>query len=698
MLFAVACGSGQAPATKPAPPPTLETPAPGPTKPVAEEAPPAETPGKPIKNSTLAAIGLDPGALDRSVDPCEDFYQFACGSWIAKTQIDADKPLAMRSFVDIEERNYDYEHDLLEKSQPTPETKPLMDKLTAFYGSCMDTAAANKAGLTPIKPLLATVAKIKDPKSLSAAIIQLQAGGANAVFGFGPTADFANAQNMIAGIDQAGLGLPDRDYYLKDEHKAMRDAYADYVASMLVEAGHKPDAAKKEAADVLALEAEIAKVSMDKVARRDPKAIYNKIDREGVAKAMPHLDWDGFWKAMGLPKYKDVTVSSKEFLAGVDALMVSQKPEVWRNYLTVFVLGDNAPFLTEKLEELRFKLRAKLTGQAEQKPRWKRCVDRTTDALGDVLGQVYVRDKFPGESKTAAEEEVLAISAAMKQNIDALPWMDATTKQKAQIKLAAMAYHIGYPKKWRTYDFKIDRKTWGANALAGRRNETQYQLARIGKPVDREAWDIPASLVNAFYSAEQNKMVFPAGILQPPFYSVSNAIPVNLGAMGMVVGHELTHGFDDEGSQFDDKGNMANWWQPETEKLFKQRTQCVIDQYGGYEIAGVKLNGALTVGENIADIGGIKLAFAAYRAMRASAPETVVADGFTEDQQFFLSTAQAWCAKERPEFEQMLATVDPHSPPRWRINGPMADTPEFAKAFRCKIGAKLRPAKPCVVW
>jgi putative endopeptidase len=709
ILLAAACGSSHGPTTQPPPPPppdnggaTGGTGANGGTdtamKPPVDDLPPVEKPTKPVKNMTLADIGLDPGALDRTADPCEDFYQFACGGWIKKTEIDADKPLAMRSFVDIEERNYDYLHDLLEKSKPTPDTKAYMDKLTAFYGSCMDTAAIDKAGLKPIKPLLDTINKIKDTKTLSAAIIQLQAAGSNAVFGFGPTEDFANAQNVIAGLDQAGLGLPDRDYYLKDENKPMRDAYAELVASLLVEAGHKPDAAKTEAADVLALETEIAKVSMDKVTRRDPKAVYNKIDRDAVTKLNPSFTWDAFWKAMGLPKYKDVTVTSKEFFTGVDALMTKTKPETWRNYLTVFAITDNAPFLSQKIEDEVFKLKQKFTGAAEQKPRWKRCVDRTTDGLRDLVGQAFVKDKFPGQSKQAAEEQVHAISAAMKTNIDSLPWMDDATKQKAKAKLDGMAYHIGYPKKWRTYSFKIAAKSFGANGLAARKAEVDYQLKKIGKPRDIDAWDIPASMVNAFYNPTHNKMVFPAGILQPPFYSVTSAVQVNLGGMGMVVGHELTHGFDDEGSKFDGVGNMADWWQAETEKKFNERTQCVKDQYSGYTIAGVKLNGDLTAGENIADIGGVKLAYSAYKQLRSSAPETIVADGFTEDQQFFLSTGQVWCAKERPEFEKMLATVDPHSPPKWRIDGTLADNPAFAKAFRCKLGSKMRPQKACVVW
>jgi putative endopeptidase len=344
-------------------------------------------------------------------------------------------------------------------------------------------------------------------------------------------------------------------------------------------------------------------------------------------------------------------------------------------------------------------MHSKLTGQPEPQPRWKRCVEMTTTALPDIVGQVFVRDRFAGASKSAAEQQVQAISLAMKQNLDALPWMDAETRARAHDKLAAMAYHIGHPATWRSYGFKLDRKALAANVLAARRAETSRRLAKIGKPVDRDDWDMPASMVNAFYHPLHNKMVFPAGILQPPFYSVDHSIAVNLGGMGFVVGHEITHGFDDEGSQFDAHGNLASWWQPATETQFKQRTQCVVDQYSAYAVTGgAKVDGQLTLGENIADIGGVKLAFAAYRALRASAPEADIADGFTEDQQFFLSAGQVWCAKLRPEMEAMLVTVDPHAPAQWRVNGTLAATPEFARAFRCKPGSAMRPPNACVVW
>jgi putative endopeptidase len=701
VLFAAACGSGK-PAVTAAPP----TPTPAPTGPATPTPTPAvteaplEPPTKPVKNTTLAAIGLDASVLDRSADPCEDFYQFACGGWQKTAQIDADLPVAMRSFVDIEKRNEGFLHDTLEKAKTNPGNDPIAKQVGAYYGSCMDEATIAKVGLAPIKGLLAEAKGLKDVKALSAFATKLQTMFMNPLFGFSPTEDFADVTQMIGSIDQTGLGLPDRDYYLTDDAKMkeLRAAYHEFLAALLVESGQKADAASKAADELIALETEIAKVHKDKVAMRDPKGVYNRIDRAGVEKAMPHFAWAPFFKAIGQDKLTAITVSAPDYLAGLDAILVKTPITVWRNYFTARILQSSTAFLPKKFEDIEFAFSSKLSGSTEQRARWKRCVGHTDNALGEALGQLFVKDHFPGDSKTAAEQQVHAIVEAMNRNIDTLPWMDAATKAKAHEKANAMAFQIGYPAKWKEYKFKIDAKAWGSNVLGARKEAAAREMAKIGKPVDRTLWGMTPPTVNAYYNPVQNQMVFPAGILQTPFYQLDHSVAVNLGAMGMVVGHELTHGFDDQGSQFDAKGNMSNWWQPETEKAFKQRTQCVIDQYSKYPAGGGTLNGALTVGENIADIGGIKLALAAYRALRANATDTDIADGFTEDQQFFLSFGQTWCAKSRPEYEAMLVTVDPHSPPRWRVNGAMTATPEFAKAFRCKMGAKMRPANACVVW
>jgi putative endopeptidase len=431
---------------------------------------------------------------------------------------------------------------------------------------------------------------------------------------------------------------------------------------------------------------------------RDPKGTYNKIDRAGVQKAMPHFGWDGLLEAHNLGSLVDITVSAPGFLTGVDKLLTTVPPATWRNFVLLSVMGSSSSLLTKKLEDISFKLRQKIEGAAEQKVRWKRCVAQTDHALGESLGQVFVRDRFPGASKDKIEEEVRAIVTAMRNNLESLVWMDPATRVKAQEKLAAMAYHLGYPAKWKTYAFKIDVKTFAANVLAARKEARARDLAKIGKPVDRTEWGMTTPTVNAYYDPSQNKMVFPAGILQTPFYQVDHGAAVNLGGIGVVIGHELTHGFDDQGAQFDAVGNLKNWWQPETEQRFKDRTRCVIDQYSKYPAGGRTVNGALTAGENIADIGGVKLALAAYRGLRATAPDTLVADGFTEDQQFFLGFAQTWCDKMRPEYEASLVLTDPHSPSQWRVNGSLAATPEFSKAFGCKVGAKLRPQNACTVW
>jgi putative endopeptidase len=542
---------------------------------------------------------------------------------------------------------------------------------------------------------------VRDPRSLTAALAGLHAAGFDPLFELQPIQDAVDARRVIARIDQGGLGLPDRDYYLAADPASThaRAAWLAFSEAALVALGRAPATAQREAADVLALETAIAKVSKDKVARRDPRGTYNRLDRAGVAQALPHLDWDAYWAGVGLRHVHDVTVDAPGFLAGLDPLITHTPAATWRAYLAIRVVAAAAGELPRAIEGPAFRLASTLDGQPELPPRWKRCVQRTEIALGDLIGQAFVRDKLPAASKAAAEDAVRAVVAAMLTNLEALPWMDGETKARARQKLDALTYQIGYPRTWRTYAIPLDARTWTANALAARRAERTRQLAKIDHPVDRDDWAMIPTAVNAYYDNQLNGMVFPAGILQPPLYSAAATVPVNLGAIGMVVGHELTHAFDDQGAQYDAAGNLANWWQAATAAQFAQRTKCVIDQYAAYTVVGgTKLDGAHTVGENIADIGGVKLAYAAYRALRATASDSVVADGFTEDQQFFLGFAQAWCAKLRPDFEQLTATVDEHAPEPWRVNGSLAATPEFARAFHCRTGAKLAPAAPCVVW
>jgi putative endopeptidase len=446
------------------------------------------------------------------------------------------------------------------------------------------------------------------------------------------------------------------------------------------------------------IETSLAKVSKSRVERRDPSGMYNRVDRGVLATLAPTIAWDGYFAALGAPEARALSVTAPKFFEGLDALVRREKAEALRDYLVWHVLHRTAPNLGAALEAEAFALTQLLTGQKVERARFKRCVDATDEALGDLLAQPFVERRFAGESKLAAESYVRAIAAEMRTKLDGLAWMDAATRDKARAKLDAMAYLIGYPAKWKSYDFPLG-EAHAANVLAGAAFRVRDNLAKIGKSVDRGEWFMTPPTVNAYYDPQKNQMVFPAGILQPPFYSASASVPVNLGAMGMVVGHELTHGFDDEGSQFDAVGNLASWWSPDTRGTFESRAACVEQQYAAYEVLpGIKLNGNLTLGENIADAGGVELAFRAYRALRREAPTRVVADGLDEDQQFFVAAGQIWCAEYRDEAARLMAATDPHSHPRHRVNGPLSHLPAFAEAFACKAGSPMVAAPRCEVW
>lgn len=668
--------------------------------PTAESPTSTPTPTPEVQQVALADVGLDASALDRNVNPCEDFYQFACGGWIETTEIPADKARWSRSFNGIDERNEQELRRILEEAQKDPGGDPALEKLGTFYGACMDEQAIEAAGLKPVDPLLKKVRSVKDRASLVDAIIELQKHRVYVLFDISAEQDFKNATQVIAFLDQNGVGLPDRDYYLKDDEKSkeIRAKYLAHVERMLVLGGAKKADAKKQAQQVMQLETELAKVAQSREERRNPEKLYNKIDRAGVEKTAPSMAWNRFFESLGRPDIQDVVVTSPTYLAGVDKLLRTTKPDVWRAYLTWHVLRSTAPALSKAFVDESFSMTQALTGQAQLEERWKRCIDATDNALGELLGQQYVKTRFAGESKSATEDMVREISRAFDRNLATLDWMDEATKEKSREKLGTFVYHIGYPSKWREYDFDVT-PSFAANVLASRQFELNRDMNKLGKPVDREEWVMSPPTVNAYYNPLKNEMVFPAGILQPPFFDKDASLPVNMGGMGMVVGHELTHGFDDEGSKFAADGNLANWWTPEVRERFEQKTQCVVDQYASYEaVPGVNLNGKLTLGENIADIGGVKLAFSAYRQMRQDDPVRFEADGFSEDQQFFLAVGQAWCNKAREEVARMLAQVDPHSPPRYRVNGSLANTPEFAEAFQCAPGTPMRPHDACRVW
>ncbi len=541
-----------------APSPAVAQPAPAPA--IAASA--ALTPGKSQVVVTLASVGLDPTAMDRSQDPCTDFYQYACGNWLKTVQIPADEPGWSRSFNEIQKKNELELKRILEEATKPGSSDPVTQKLGAFYGSCMDEAGVDKAGVQPIRALLERAARVKDAKSLSAVVTELHAVGITPLFDVSPTQDADDATRWIANLDQNGLGLPDRDYYLRDDEgsKKLLAIYREHVTRMLVLVGLPEKRAAAAAADVLALETELAKISKTKVERRDPKAMFNRLNRAGVAKAVPAFDWDGYWKGIGFPAIQNISVTAPKFFEGLQTLIGTTKPAVWQSYLQWQIVHDTAPLLSKPFVDERFRMVQALTGSQSCPPRWRRCVHATDDSLGDLLAQPYVKDHFPGDSKKSAETMVSAISSAMGSDLDALDWMDAETRTRAHQKLASLAYLVGYPEKWKAYDFPVDPKSYGQNALHSRNYELKRALAKVGKLVDRSEWQMSAPTVNAYYDPQRNQMVFPAGILQPPFYGINQGLAVNAGAIGMVVGHELTHGFDDEGSQFDAKGNLASWW------------------------------------------------------------------------------------------------------------------------------------------
>ncbi len=690
-------------------------------------------PGPHVKEVSLTDVGLDPEAIDRHADPCSDFYQFACGNWIEKTQIPSDQPMWMRSFMAIEERN---EHDIkamLEAAAaPGGAHDDIAKKLGDFYSSCTDEAGIAAGGLGELKGLLDRVkalrksleAKGKAPpppppankmpqaqpkaETLEHLVADLHRHGIYPFFDISSGPDDKQATMTIAQMDQNGLGLPERDYYLNDaaRFKDIRGYYLDHVKAMLALAGDVH--AGQSADDVMKLETRIATISKAKKDRRDPQGMYNKIDRAGLQSRSKSFDYGAYLDALvsepanpslGLKSFNAINVTSVPFFEGLQEILHDATPAELEHYLTWHILRAESFALPKQYDDEHFSFVQKITGQKEQKARWKRCVMATSGSLGELIGQAYVESHFTPESKDAVKKMLLGIRTELNKRFPQLAWMDPATRERAIAKLAKMEDLIGYPDKWREYPFAVDRSAFVNNALRADAFEVERGLAKIEKTVDRSEWLMAPQDVNAYYDANKNRMVFPAGILRNPFFDAHAALAVNMGAMGMVVGHEMTHGFDDQGSQYDGEGNLVSWWQPEVRKKFDDQASCLADQYSAYELLpGVKQDGRLTLGENIADNAGVTLALKAFEAMRKDASEVQVADGFDERQQFFLSVGQVWCAKQTDQIVKLRATTDFHANPHWRVNGSLRNLPAFAEAFHCQPGTPMHPANVCAVW
>jgi putative endopeptidase len=652
---------------------------------------------------SLVESGIVPEWLDRDADPCQDFFAYACGGFLETAEIPADRS-SWSAIAVIQQGTEELLRTVLEQAAADPAGDPIARQLGDYYAACMDEAAIEQAGTTPLEPFVAAIARVKDAASAARAVGELHAAGVDPFFAIGPVQDYGDATQVIAGLDQAGLGLPDRDYYLetKGNMAEVRVAYRGHLARMFALLGTKPAAAETAADEVLRIETALATLQQDEVARRDPHNVYHRIDRAGLEKAARAFPWGAYLAGLGIPDVTAITVHDPAYYTAVTKLLAKEKPAALRSYLTWTVLNATAEHLGKAFADEHFTLAQALSGVKALPPRWRRCVHRVDRDLGELLGQPFVAARFSGDSKAQAIDLTRAVFAAMDAELDALSWMDAATREAARHKLTRMAYLIGYPDTWRTYDFPISRASYAANVLAASKHELARVLAKIGKPVDRNEWQMTAPTVNAYYDPTLNEIALPAGQLQPPFFGATFHPAVNFGSTGGgTIGHEITHGFDDEGSQFDADGNLRDWWSEETKAKFAEATQCVVEQYAGYEaVPGVKLNGKLTAGENIADIGGVKLGFLAYQTFRASrevAPPPIV-DGFTDEQLYFLAYGQSWCAKHTPEALETMAHTNPHSPPRWRVNGVVIDQPGFAAAFQCPAETPMNPGDACTVW
>ncbi|MBS1117999.1 MAG: hypothetical protein H6Q90_227 [Deltaproteobacteria bacterium] len=700
VLAIAACSSQGTQATTPPPGPSavLSSGSGAPTSPTGSAAATTPAPGAPGVKVTLADVGLEASSLDRSADPCVDFYQFACGGWLQNNQIPPDRARWAR-FSEIDEKNKLAIKNLLEEAAKGIGADASTKKLGDFYASCMDEGGIQKAGTTPIKALLARTTKVNDARSWLAVVGDLHKIGEWVVWQDHVAADLKDSTANITYLDAAGLGLPDRDYYLKPDFKDKVDAYKVHVAKMLVLAGTPQAQSDAAAANVLAIELELAKLTKTAVEQRDVQASYNLTDAKTLGKQVKSVDWKAYWKTLGTEPSKRLVVGTPTFFAQLDAVRAKFPFPQWANYFTFHLVSGSAFALGKPFDDEAFELTKVLTGVERQKERSKRCVDATESGLGELLGQQYAAKYFPATSKQTATMLVDSIIKVMGEELGKLDWMADATKQVAQGKLAKIVRMVGYPDRWRTYDFDVRRADFGGNVLRAAAFETHRNLAKAGKPVDRTEWQMNSYTVNAYYEPTANNTALPAGILQPPFFGQDRSVAANLGGIGMVIGHELTHGFDDQGAQFDGDGNLKNWWQKDDEKKFADKETCVADMYSSFEVLPKQLiQGRLTLGENTADLGGVKMAFKAYRALRHDAAKVYVADGFDEDQQFFLAVGQAWCSKDRPAEVQRRLTVDPHSPPKFRVYGALRNLPDFAEAFHCAPGTPMRPAQTCSVW
>jgi putative endopeptidase len=651
--------------------------------------------------------GFDLADLDRSVRPCDDFYQFAAGGWIKRNPVPAAYP-SWTSFAILADHNQEVLKGILEaaaaKGSAANEGSN-EQKLGDYFASCMDEAGIDKAGLTPLQAGLDRIAKIASLADVQKEVAQLQRAGVGAMFRFGSTTDFKDSTQQIAAAFQGGLALPDRDYYLETDAKsaALRDQYQEHVAKMLALMGDPADAAAAHAKTVLAIETSLAQASMTRIERRDPEKTYHKLSTDELQALTPHFSWKAYFADAGAPGIQSINVGQPGFFTALDAALASAPLDDWKTYLRWHLIHSAAPALSSAFEQENFNFFHKiLNGTKEMLPRWKRCVQSTDRMLGEALGEVYVAKAFPPEAKARALQMVQNIRAALRDDLSTLDWMSPETRKQAIAKLDAIDLKIGYPSKWRSYaGLRISRDSYVLNFERAEAFEFQRQLDKIGRPVDRTEWGMTPPTVNAYYNPTRNEIVFPAGILQAPFYDPDRDEAMNYGGIGAVIGHEMTHGFDDQGAKFDAQGNLRNWWTPEDLANFKVRGECIVKQFDGYEVEpGLFQKGKLVEGESIADFGGLTISFRAFEKTLEGKPRPAPIDGFTPEQRFFLAWVEVWHNNIRPEYARVMVKTNPHPLGRFRAIGPLSNMPEFEKTFGCKDGdSMVRPAEVrCRIW
>ena len=661
----------------------------------------------PASHAQQAALkGIDTGDLNKTVPPCDNFFDYANGTWRAQNPIPASMDRWSRRWQ-AGENNKDQLRVILDEVSATPaQSKGSPAQLIGdFYGACTNQKAIDAAGITPLKKYLDQVDAIHDLASLQQALGEFQALGITAPFSFSGTQDAHSPTNVIADVGAAGLGLPDRDYYVKPE-KRFADARAEYlvyVAKVFSLSGLPEAEAKAGAQTVMNFETALAKASLDNVALRDPHSTDHPVDVVSLQAMTPHFDWSAFLKSTGVQSAV-INAEQPVFLTEFERQLVSTPIADWKTYLRWQLINNNAGALAKPFEDAHFEFFQKqLAGVAELKPRGTRCAEQTDALLGEALGQEYVKRYFPPEAKQRAQAMVSNILAAMHETLDGLDWMTPATKKRAIEKIGTFQVKIGYPDKWKDYSsVKIDRGDYFGDTVAATRFLVEDNWSTIGKPVDRSRWGMTPPTSNAYYNPLMNEIVFPAGILQPPAFSMKYSDAVNYGAIGVVIGHEISHGFDDQGAQFDAHGKLENWWTAEDLTKFQAKTACVVKQFDGFKIDGpddIRINGKLVLGESIGDLAGLKIAYRAFKKT-AQGQSDVKIDGFTPDQQFFIAWGQFRGDETRPETQKLMVQGDPHPVAKYRVLGPMSNFPPFAEAFSCKPGSPMtRPdAERCVVW